>query len=60
MINSIRVGILSSPHFAEVYGFEVPNRALGYFPFVWQPSVLVPLFFLAHVVAIRQLKYPCR
>ena len=55
MINSIRMGILSSPHFAAAYGYEVPNRALGYFPYVWQPSLLVPLFFLGHVVGIRRL-----
>lgn len=55
MINSIRLGIMSSPHFAEKYGFDIPNRGLGYFPFIWQPSVLVPLFFFCHLVAIRQV-----
>lgn len=55
MINSIRLGILSSPHFAAQYGFEIPNTGLGYFPFIWQPSFLVPLFSMAHIVTIRQL-----
>ncbi len=55
MLNSIRMGILSSPHFAEEHGYAIPNTALGYFPFIWQPSFLVPLFSLAHLVAIRQL-----
>lgn len=55
MINSIRVGILSSPNFAAKYGYEIPNSALGYFPFVWQPSYIVPYFFLAHLVVIRRM-----
>ncbi len=37
------------------YGFEQPNRAILGIPFLWLPSVVVPLVLLAHLAAIRQL-----
>jgi hypothetical protein len=34
---------------------EVPNRALGMFPFTFIPSLMVPLALTLHVLAIRAL-----
>jgi hypothetical protein len=34
---------------------EVPNRALGMFPFTFIPGLMVPLTLTLHVLAIRAL-----
>ena len=55
LINVVSAALLSLPARFTNYGFEQPNLALGYFPFVLLPSVLVPLVFLSTAAAIRQL-----
>ncbi|HEU4469978.1 MAG TPA: hypothetical protein VFR58_02750 [Flavisolibacter sp.] len=50
--------ILSAPTPIQQLSFDQPNRAVLYFPFVWLPSVIVPLVLLAHVAALRQLMSP--
>jgi len=35
--------------------FDQPNIGVTLFPFVWLPSVVVPLVLVSHIAAIRQL-----
>lgn len=52
LLNIIVIAILAVPSpFAQF----APNIAVLYFPFVWLPSVVVPIVMLAHVAALRQL-----
>ena len=44
---------LASPF--QKIAFDQPNVAVMYFPFNLLPSVVVPLVFFAHLVAIRQI-----
>jgi hypothetical protein len=55
VINIAVNGILSVPSAFQQFGFEQPNTALMYFPFVWLPSCIVTLVLLSHFVALRQL-----
>ena len=55
LINVILNAILSLPSRFHQFGFEQPNIALGYFPFILLPACLVPLVILATIAAIRQL-----
>ncbi|WP_207496959.1 hypothetical protein [Aridibaculum aurantiacum] len=48
-------GILSAPSPFQQFGFDQPNTAIISFPFVWLPGTIVPLAYLSHLVAIRQL-----
>jgi hypothetical protein len=48
-------GILSVPTPLQQFGFEQPNVALMYPPFVWLPAVIVPLVLAAHVAALVRL-----
>lgn len=55
LINIILTAILSAPSPFQQLAFNQPNVAIQYFPFVWLPSVVVPVVLLAHVAAIWQL-----
>lgn len=37
------------------FGFEQPNRAILYFPFIWLPAIVVPTVFIAHLLSLWQL-----
>ncbi|PWS30310.1 hypothetical protein [Pedobacter paludis] len=55
LLNVVSSAILSLPARFVLFGFEQPNVALGYFPFILLPAVLVPLVLLSTVATIRQL-----
>lgn len=55
LINIVINAVLSAPLPFQQFGFEQPNIALLYFPFVWLPSCVVPLVLLSHLITIRQL-----
>lgn len=55
LLNVVSAAILSLPARFIQFGFEQPNIALGYFPFVLLPALLVPLVMLSTVAAIKQL-----
>ena len=52
----VAMGILSSPMPFQLLAFDRPNVAVLEFPYVWLPSVIVPLVFLAHWFAIKKRK----
>lgn len=55
LINIVATAVLSLPSPFQQLAFNQPNIAILYFPFVWLPSVVVPIVLLAHISAIRQL-----
>ncbi|MBO0938468.1 hypothetical protein J2I47_18095 [Fibrella sp. HMF5335] len=55
LINIVSTAALSVPSPLQQLAFDQPNIAILYFPFVWLPSVVVPIVLLAHVSAIRKL-----
>lgn len=55
LVNIVVTAILSAPTPFQQLAFDQPNIAIQYFPFVWLPSVVVPIVLLAHLSAIRQL-----
>lgn len=55
LINIIITSVLSFELPFQQLGFEQPNRAILFFPFVWLPSVVVPIVFFSHLVAIKRL-----
>lgn len=55
LLSVVSSALLSLPDRFQQFGFEQPNTALGYFPFVLLPACLVPLVLLSTVAAIRQL-----
>ena len=55
LINIAYHGILSVPTSFQRFGFEQPNIALTYFPYVFLPGLIVPVVLFAHLSSIRQL-----
>ena len=55
LFNIVITAVLSAPTSFQQFGFEQPNTAILYFPFVWLPCCVVPLVLLAHLVCIRKL-----
>lgn len=55
LLNIVIPATLSMPYPIQQFAFEQPNRALFYFPFIWLPSVVVPLVLFSHLAAIVQL-----
>lgn len=54
LLNVVINAILSLPGRFQQFGFEQPNIALGYFPFILLPACLVPLVMFSTLAAIRQ------
>lgn len=55
LFNIVLLATFSTPTVIQKFGFEQPNIAILYFPFVWLSSVVVPLVLFSHLAAIRQL-----
>ncbi|WP_316751804.1 hypothetical protein [Pedobacter gandavensis] len=55
LINIVFIALLSSPSPFQKFAFDQPNIALPTFPFVWLPTLIVPIVLFGHLVSIRQL-----
>jgi hypothetical protein len=58
LTNVVVTGILSTPTPFRVFVEDYPNLAIGYFPFTWLPTLLVPIAYALHVLAIRYYLWP--
>jgi hypothetical protein len=55
LANIVSIAILSLPSPIEQFAFQRPNRAVLYFPYVWLPSVVVPIVLFSHLSALWKL-----
>jgi uncharacterized protein DUF3239 len=55
LIHAVAVAIYSAPFPFQKYGFEQPNKALFYFPYIWLPCFIVPIVLFAHLVCIKNI-----
>lgn len=55
LTNIVTTAILSFPFPFQQIAFEQPNRAVLYFPFVWLPTIVVPLVLFSHLISLWQL-----
>jgi hypothetical protein len=55
LANIVSIAIVAAPFPFQKIAFNQPNISILYAPFIWLPSVVVPIVLLAHLVAIRQL-----
>ena len=55
LANIVITAVLSVPTAFQQFGFEQPNTAILYFPFVWLPCCVVPLVLLSHLAILRKL-----
>lgn len=57
LANIVIHALFSFPYPFQLLAFDQPNIALLYFPFLWLPSVVVPLVLFSHLAALRQLRH---
>jgi hypothetical protein len=55
LANVVITAVLSAPLPFQKFGFDQPNIALFYFPFIWLPCFIVPAVLFAHLVTLRKL-----
>ena len=55
LLNVVSNAVLSLPGRFQNFGFEQSNIAVGYFPFLLLPAILVPMVLFANAASIRQL-----
>jgi hypothetical protein len=55
LLNIVINAVLSAPFRFQQFGFDQPNKAVLYFPFVWLPSFIVMVVLFSHLVSIRRL-----
>jgi hypothetical protein len=54
VLTIVSIAVLSLPTPFQQFGLNQPNIAVSQFPFIWLPTVIVPLVILSHVVAIKR------
>ena len=55
LLNIVFNAVLSAPSVFQQFGFDQPNKAIFYFPYVWLPACIVPLVLTAHLICIRKI-----
>ena len=55
LVNVVTIAVLSFPSPFQMVGLDQPNIGVTYFPFVWLPSVVVPIVFFCHVISLWKL-----
>jgi hypothetical protein len=55
LFNIVTTAILSLQTPFQQFAFDQPNRGVLYFPFIWLPSIIVPIVFVSHVLSLWQL-----
>ena len=53
LVNIIITAVLSAPFPFQKLGFDQPNTAILYFPFIWLPGIIVPIVLFSHLTSIR-------
>lgn len=56
LANVVTRGVLTTPGALHLISTEVPNVAIGTFPFTYIPGLMVPLALVLHVLSIRALR----
>lgn len=56
VLQVVVTGILSAPSPIQQLSFDQPNFAILNFPFVWLPSIVVPVVIFGHIAAIRHYR----
>ena len=55
LANIVGTAIVSLPSPFQMMAFEQPNRAVLFFPYIWLPTIVVPIVFFAHAASLWKL-----
>ena len=57
LANIVSIAILSLPSPIQQMAFDQPNRAVLSFPYIWLPTIVVPLVLFSHLAALWKLAH---
>ena len=55
LVNVVSIAVLSLPSPVQQLNLEQPNRAVLYFPYIWLPTIVVPIVLFSHLAALWNL-----
>ena len=55
LANIVIVAILSLEGPIQRFGLDQPNRAVLYFPYIWLPTIVVPIVLFSHLASLYKL-----
>ena len=55
LANIVTIAILALPSPMQQIAFDQPNRAVLYFPYIWLPTIIVPIVLFSHLAALWKL-----
>ena len=55
LANIVSIAALSLPSPIQQLNFDTPNRGVLLFPYVWLPTLIVPIVLFSHLAALWQL-----
>ncbi|MFM9905302.1 MAG: hypothetical protein ACKVQJ_12110 [Pyrinomonadaceae bacterium] len=55
LANIVSIAVMSLPSPLQQLAFDQPNRGVLYFPFIWLPTIIVPLVLFSHIAALWKL-----
>ncbi len=55
VFNIVITAVLCIPSPIQQLAFDQPNRAVLYFPYIWLPTVVVPIVFFCHFASLYKL-----
>lgn len=55
VLNIVAISVMSFPSPFQSLAFESPNKAVMYFPFIWLPTIIVPIVIFSHLASFWKL-----
>lgn len=55
LANIVIIAIMALPSPMQSIAFDQPNRAVLYFPYIWLPTIVVPVVLFSHLAALWKL-----
>ncbi|MBA2334244.1 MAG: hypothetical protein H0V90_04835 [Blastocatellia bacterium] len=55
LLNIVTNAVMALPSPMQQIAFDQPNIAVTYFPFVWLPSIVVPIVLFSHIASLWKL-----
>jgi hypothetical protein len=55
LANIVTIAILSAESPMQKLAFDMPNRGVLYFPYIWLPSMIVPIVLFCHLTSLWKL-----
>ncbi|HEV7700865.1 MAG TPA: hypothetical protein VGO43_11595, partial [Pyrinomonadaceae bacterium] len=55
LANIVSIAIMSLPSPMQQMAFDQPNRGVLLFPYIWLPTVIVPIVLFSHLASLWKL-----